>query len=182
MTSTGRSTQSVTNDGSDFTHRERVAAQYRISTQHKKSIFPYQILSAITLIISSTYASLWHHEKIDQDSPIFPKWSILWIIGLLPIGLGIQACKTNDTTKMGMSIKGHYIFIFGGIFWGIFDNVKDIMHLVNEGQAYDGMKHNFGFPSVLILVGLFAFSLMIHGKVIFHSKKLLSAWRMSKKH
>lgn len=179
MSSGGRSTQKVTNDGSDFSNRERVAQQYKISSEHKKIIQPYLFLSAFLIVVSSTYASLWHHE-LKPEGWTFPPWSILWILGMAPTGLGINALKRNDPMNMRMCISGTCLFILGGIFWGMYENIHDMLHLVKEGTPHDQMKIVYNVPSVLILFGAFMISLFVHLKVIYHAKILCRAWKVHK--
>merc|ERR1712025_1465466 len=106
----------------------------------------------------------------------------MWIAGLAPTGMAVNAMKRNHVSNMNLAISGTYVFIFGGIFYGIYDTVHDILHLVNEGKPHSKMKMiNDQIPSVILLYVLFSFSIFIHGKVIYHARKLVKAWKFGKK-
>jgi hypothetical protein len=171
----------ITNDGGDHTHRERVAEQYKISSVHKKKIKPYLFLSAFLVVASSTYAALFHHVMLDPSHFPFPIWSIMWLVGLLPLGFGVKSLTKSSTNEMGLCIRGIYFFVFGGMAWGIYDNVSDIVHLIKEGKPHAEMNLISGVPSVIGLFFLISVSLFAHFTVIKHGKVLLKAWNTQRK-
>merc|ERR1712168_1202350 len=175
----GGSAHRITNDGNDHLFRERAADQYKKSTEYKKRIQPYLYVSAGLVLVSSTYASLWHH-KVDKDGWTFPPWACLWLLGLLPVGLGIKSLKRNNAVEMRMCINGIFAFIFTGMAWGIYDNIHDVIHLIQEGTAHKDMQlvTSYEIPSVIPLFCLISLSLAAHGTVVGYGKKLCAAWKM----
>ena len=96
--------------------------------------------------------------------------------------MAINACKNNHVTNMNLALSGIYVFIFGGIFLGIYSTIHDILHLVNEGTPHDKMKMiNENIPSVVLLYVLFSLSIFVHGKVVYHGRELVKVWKIGKK-
>ena len=131
MSSHGRSYQKVTNDGNDHMHRERVAVQYKQSTYHKKKIEKIFYVLAIMSLAGSTYGALVHHV-VDKTKFVFPPWSMMWLVGLLPVGFGISSIKKNNVANMSIFIRGSILFTGGAIVWCCIDNFADLVHLIKK--------------------------------------------------
>merc|ERR1712117_960198 len=92
-----------------------------------------------------------------------------------------RSLNKSNTSEMGMCINGIYLFIGGGMAWGIYDNVSDIIHLIKEGKPHSEMNLIYGVPSVIVLLFVMSVSLVVHFTVIGHGKTLLKAWNTDRK-
>ncbi|XP_031572843.1 protein jagunal homolog 1-like isoform X2 [Actinia tenebrosa] len=96
-------------DGSDFTHRERVASHYRESVRHKLKV---KVCLWIHLFFVTCVVS-WYGLAVLRLVKAAPQpWMLVWCISAFAALAGLTAIPKNKGTMM-------YVFAFGNLVTGI---------------------------------------------------------------
>ncbi|KAL1138464.1 hypothetical protein AAG570_008527 [Ranatra chinensis] len=117
-------------DGTDFTHRQRIAAQYQISAQNKSRLkycifFHYLLFFAMLAKLSSDILDRLDIFVLEIEELQIPKplwWEYIWCCSLLMSFLGLAAIRKNKISTMknymiGIAVLGIIPVIYAFVYY-----------------------------------------------------------------
>jgi uncharacterized BrkB/YihY/UPF0761 family membrane protein len=178
-------TRPVGTDGSDFQHRQRVAAQYQTSASYKfylKALFGlhFTVLLAIWAKvfgeIGATHfgmnSALW--KRLDLPSA-YP-WEYVWCFSVVPIILALYAMPKNRVKPMTYAYYGQF---FTGILpcsLGLGSQFPELIAYIADPVNNETPTIKGSFPMVVIWFIFFLIAFQLHIFAMYFKYYLLAAW------
>jgi len=172
-------------DGTDFKHRQRVAAQYQTSVSYKmylKTLFLAHFLVLFTLWMKVFGQNIFdllgikstRFEKLDLPSP-YP-WEYVWCTSVIPVILAIFAMPRNNVKLMRMAYYGQF---FSGILplcIGLGSQFPELIEYIRDPSRTDIPTVKGSFPMVIIWFIFFLIAFQLHIFAMYFEYYLLAAW------
>lgn len=156
-------------DGSDFTHRQRVASHYKESVQWKAKLkaclcFHLFLNVCFGAWIAATYSGFAKAEP-------YP-WEVAWLLSIIPAVVGLASIPKNNIKQMYASACGILLMGVGPLTYGTCAMVQDIFFNVHQGRA----PATDAWQNAPIKMAAVAFVIQFHGISLYYANKLVSAW------
>ncbi|XP_069695953.1 protein jagunal [Periplaneta americana] len=171
-------------DGTDFSHRQRVAAQYQISALNKSRLkycifFHYLLFFAMLAKLSADILDrldifILEIEELQVPEPLW--WEYIWCISLLLSFLGLSAVRKNRIKTMQRYMLGIIIFGFGPLLYAAVYYFGDAWEYLNEGETDDIMIWQ-GYPYGLLWYAFILLAVQVHLFSLYFAWNLIVAWR-----
>lgn len=177
-------------DGTDFRHRQRVAAHYQTSAQYKmymKWLFAIHclVLFAMWLKVGGEMAVNVLHIRwkfySSLDLPSAYPWEYVWSLSFVPMIFALSSFSKNKVSLLRFHYYGQFLtgilpcaVGIGGQLPELFDYLSDMEH--SQTPTFKGT-----FPMVVIWYIFFVIALQIHGFAMYFSYHLTTAWQPPKK-
>ncbi|KAK1802400.1 hypothetical protein P4O66_022060, partial [Electrophorus voltai] len=161
-------------DGSDFQHRERVAAHYQMSVALKSEIRKLNMahMALWALVVAQVLVS--HLNLVSHRVVASPyQWEYPYLLSILPTAVSFAALPRNNVGYLVVSMIGAGLLCVGPIVYGSLEMFPVAQQVWRHGKAY---RFIFGFSAVSVLYLLLVVAIQVHGWHIYYSKKLLDAW------
>jgi len=156
-------------DGSDFSHREKIADHYTKSAELKASVrkcliphivlFVCLILKAISLALKSTYFL-----------PL-ENWEMAWGVSGIFAWIGLRSLPKNDTRRLSSYIVGNICFGIAPLAYGVYVLVNKL--LADFQDIKNAPKEWKNSPTKMAIVAV-CLSWQVTGA--FHAIRLVRAW------
>ncbi|GLV46301.1 jagunal [Carabus blaptoides fortunei] len=155
-------------DGTDFSHRQRVAAQYQISALNKSRLkycifFHYLLFFAMLAKLSADILDkldifILEIEELQIPQPLW--WEYIWCISLLLSFLGLAAVRKNRIQPMKRYMYGIAVFGYGPLLYAIFYYFGDVWTYLTSDDV-DDVKMWQGYPYGLLWYGFVILALQV---------------------
>uniref|UniRef100_A0A1B6GXM1 Protein jagunal n=1 Tax=Cuerna arida TaxID=1464854 RepID=A0A1B6GXM1_9HEMI len=170
-------------DGTDFAHRQRVAAQYQISAQNKSRLkycifFHYLLFFAMLAKLSADILDRLDIFILDIEELQVPKpllWEYIWCISLLLSFLGLAAVRKNRIKAMKRYMIGIGLFGFGPILYAAVYYFSEAWQYISTGDMEDLTLWQ-GYPYALLWYAFIILALQVHSFSLLFARNLLVAW------
>jgi len=177
----------VGTDGSDFRHRQRVAAHYRDSVTNKfrlkcavllhASLLGVMIFKLLEDILDRFEIDWGPLERLKVPVPHF--WEYWWVASALPCIGSLTALPRNNERRLRQCYYG--FFLFGLIPVAIGAGSKLPQLLDYSGYGGDGgpptTERFLGFPMVVVWFMFFAVAFQVHAFTMYFVTHLIKAWQ-----
>jgi len=170
-------------DGTDFSHRQRVAAQYQISAQNKSRLkycifFHYLLFFAMLAKLSADILDrldifILEIEELEVPKPLL--WEYIWCISLLLSFLGLAAVRKNRIKAMKRYMIGICVFGFGPILYAAIYYFSEAWQYISTGDA-DDIQLWQGYPYALLWYAFIMLAIQVHSFSLLFARNLLVAW------
>lgn len=180
----------VGTDGTDFTNRERIAAQYQISAQNKSRLkycifFHYLLFFAMLAKLSADILDrldifILEIEELQIPAPLW--WEYIWCISLVLSFLGLSAVRKNRIKTMNRYMYGIVIFGFGPILYAAVYYFSEAWQYISTGDT-EGILLWQDYPYALLWYAFIILAVQVHLFSLYFARNLVVAWstRGSKK-
>ncbi|XP_059485701.1 protein jagunal [Neocloeon triangulifer] len=171
-------------DGSDFAHRQRVAAHYQVSSVNKNRlkycIFFHYVLFFIMLaklsadILDRLDIFILEIEELHVPKPLW--WEYIWCVSLALSFWGLAASRRNQVSTMQRYVIGIGVF-------GILPLLYAAGYYFSEAWAYisTGDKDKLfvwqGYPYAILWYAFIIPAIQVHLFSLLFAYKLISAWK-----
>ncbi|XP_056125686.1 protein jagunal homolog 1-B [Rhinichthys klamathensis goyatoka] len=161
-------------DGSDFQHRERVAAHYQMSVALKSEIKKLNIAHAVVWFLIAAQVVVSQLNLVSHKVVASPyQWEYTYLLSIIPTVFSFMALPKNNISYLVISMISAGLFCVAPILYGGMEMFPVAQQLYRHGKAY---RYIFGFSAVSIMYLVLIISVQVHGWQIYYSKKLLDAW------
>uniref|UniRef100_A0A914KX39 Protein jagunal n=1 Tax=Meloidogyne incognita TaxID=6306 RepID=A0A914KX39_MELIC len=186
MSSTGA--RAVGTDGTDFKHRQRVAASIKLSVQYK---FYLKLLFALHfLILLPLWAKVGGELIFDQfklmkqpklwrrmDLPNAYPWEYIWCLSFIPIILAIPSFQKNRLLLLKLSYYSQFLFGITPCAIGLGSQFPELIDYIRFGEQSKVPTFSGSFPMVILWYLFFLAVFQIQGFSMYFTFNLLNAWR-----
>lgn len=172
-------------DGSDFLHRERVAAHYHISAQTKSRlrllIYLHFLLALLVFVQILTY----HVPALTNFQVPHPHlWQYIWLLTVIPSIFGLLSMNRNHVPYMKIFFRGTVLFGLGTIITTIILNLSELFtfkKLKRNHQLDEVDPETFlGFPLLVLWYIFLIITVQIHAFGLYMANVLLKSWQQHK--
>ncbi|KAG8228971.1 hypothetical protein J437_LFUL009529 [Ladona fulva] len=149
-------------DGTDFEHRQRVAAQYQISALNKSRLkycifFHYLLFFAMLAKLSADILDeldifILEIEELQVPKPLW--WEYAWCISLPLSFLGLSAARRNRISTMQRYIGGIVLFGFLPILYAAIYYFSEMWTYIMTGERDQVFIWQVGLPICPLVVCL----------------------------
>ncbi|KXJ14046.1 protein jagunal homolog 1 [Exaiptasia diaphana] len=157
-------------DGSDFSHRERVASHYRESVRQKikVKVCIWIHLFFVTCVIT------WFGLSYTRNVQLTPEpWIMAWCISFIPALIGLQSLPKNRSNLLYMFAFGIIVTGVGPLMYGSTFVILEVLQNMSEGIV----PATQDWRILPIKMAVVAFIIQLHAITVYYSSKLISAWR-----
>jgi len=172
-------------DGTDFAHRQLIAAHYQISALNKSRlkncIFFHYLLFFVMLakltsdILDRLDIFILEVEELQVPEPLW--WEYIWCLSVLVTFLGLQAIKKNKINSLKHFIYGICITGYGPILYAAIYYFGEAWKYISTGETED--IHIWqGLPYALLWYAFILGAIQVHFFSLYFAWNLLLAWRV----
>ncbi|XP_029941857.1 protein jagunal homolog 1-B-like [Salarias fasciatus] len=167
-------------DGSDFQHRERVAAHYQMSAALKSEIRKLNAAHAVLWLLMVVQVIAGALQLLPPRLVCPPYWwQYPYLLSAAPTALNLLSLRRNHTGYLVASVMGGGLLGAAPLMYGAAEMLPAATRLLRQGVA-DG-RLLLGFPAVSVLYLAVIIAAQLHGWQIYYSKRLLDQWHDGKK-
>ncbi|XP_040153490.1 protein jagunal isoform X1 [Anopheles arabiensis] len=178
-------------DGTDFEHRQRVAAHYQISALNKSRLkycifFHYLLFFVMLVKLSADILDrldifILEIEELQIPPPLW--WEYFWCLSVFLSFIGLAAVRGNRVNDMKKYMVGISTIGFVPLLYCIFYYLNDVLEYLNleEGTELDDTDifvwQVIGYPYGLLWYGFVLMAFQVHFFSLFFAWNLIKAWR-----
>uniref|UniRef100_A0A182VQQ7 DUF1989 domain-containing protein n=1 Tax=Anopheles minimus TaxID=112268 RepID=A0A182VQQ7_9DIPT len=176
-------------DGTDFEHRQRVAAHYQISALNKSRLkycifFHYLLFFVMLIKLSADILDrldifILEIEELQIPTPLW--WEYFWCLSVFLSFLGLAAARGNRVNDMKKYMVGISTIAFVPLLYCIFYYLNDVLEYLSleEGTDLDDTDIFVwqGYPYGLLWYGFVLMAFQVHFFSLFFAWNLIKAWR-----
>nr|AII98102.1 BLTX780 [Nephila pilipes] len=174
-------------DGNDFSHREKVASHYQISSDNKRrlktSIFFHLLLFVFIVLKLSTeilnYFKISLKNVYDIALPKPSLWEWIWLSSILFIIPACLALRRNNITPMKIYVGGTFVCGICPLISAIIYHSGDLKVFLTADNT-DKIEKFYGIPIVLILCVFVVVTFLVHSLSLMFAINLIRAWTPKK--
>ncbi|KAK3747922.1 hypothetical protein QZH41_008371 [Actinostola sp. cb2023] len=156
-------------DGSDFSHRERVASHYRESVRQKIKV---KVCIWIHLFLVACLI-VWIGLAFSRTVDFVPEpWIMAWCVSIIPAFIGLSALPKNKKIPIYLFAFGTIVTGIGPLMYGSSFIILEVVSNLSKGivPATDNWR---AMPFKMAVV---AFVIQLHALSIYYANKLITAW------
>ncbi|XP_026468222.1 protein jagunal-like [Ctenocephalides felis] len=172
-------------DGTDFLHRQRVAAQYQISALNKSRLkycifFHYLLFFAMLAKLSADILDrldifILEIEELEIPTPLW--WEYIWCLSVVLSFVGLTAARRNRVALMqrymiGIVVLGYLPLLYCFIYY-----CGDVLEYLAEGQDAEDIILWQGYPYGLLWYGFLLLATQVHFFSLYFAWNLVTAWK-----
>ncbi|BES93751.1 unnamed protein product [Nesidiocoris tenuis] len=171
-------------DGTDFYHRQRVAAQYQISASNKSRLkycifFHFLLFFAMLAKLSADILDrldifILEIEELQVPKPLV--WEYLWCVSILLSFLGLAAVRKNKVAIMKKYMLGVIVFGLLPVIYATIYYLPDVWHYVTTGEKEEIMLWQ-DYPYGMLWYVFIMPAFQIHFFSLYFANSLVSAWQ-----
>jgi len=169
-------------DGSDFQHRQRVAAHYQASAAYKSrlkmSIFCHGLLAIVLLakvsedILDRLDIFILSLQELYVPKPL--PWEWWWLLSVPIAILGLSAIRKNNALSMKIYFSGTFTF-------GVVPVLAAAFIYFGEMYEYVQTKKNVvlwqGYPVAVLWYIFIVLATQVHAFSLYFALRLILAWQ-----
>uniref|UniRef100_A0A914RPJ5 Protein jagunal n=1 Tax=Parascaris equorum TaxID=6256 RepID=A0A914RPJ5_PAREQ len=167
-------------DGTDFRHRQRVAAHYQYRYLHiSLKLQTFTLMGICEFLVRELGVKWTFYSSLDLPSA-YP-WEYIWSLSFLPVVFALSSFQRNKVSLLRMHYYSQFLvgilpcaIGMGGQLPELFDYLSDMEH--SQTPTFKGT-----FPMVIIWYIFFLVALQIHGFAMYFSYHLTASWQPPKK-
>ncbi|XP_033227675.1 protein jagunal [Belonocnema kinseyi] len=176
--------QAFGTDGSDFSHRQKVAAQYQLSVINKSRLkwcifFHYLLFFVMLAKLSADildFLDIFILEIEELQIPQALRWEWIWCSSLPFSYLGLKAIKENGIKRIKQYMMSVILLCFCPILYALIYYSKDVWNYLSTDEAKNIQLWQ-GLPYGLLWYGFILLASQVHSFSLYFSWNLLSAWK-----
>ncbi|XP_071445587.1 protein jagunal isoform X1 [Hetaerina americana] len=171
-------------DGTDFEHRQRVAAQYQISALNKSRLkycifFHYLLFFAMLAKLSADILDeldifILEIEELQVPKPLW--WEYAWCVSLPLSFWGLSAARRNRISIMQRYIGGIALFGFLPILYAAIYYFSEVWAYVVSGERENVFIWQ-GYPYGMLWYAFIIVAVQVHSFSVYFAWNLITAWR-----
>ncbi|XP_073984922.1 jagunal [Rhodnius prolixus] len=171
-------------DGNDFSHRQRIAAQYQISAQNKSRLkycifFHYLLFFAMLAKLSADILDrldifILEIEELQIPKPLI--WEYAWCISLLCSFLGLAAARKNRVSTMQKYMIGIGVFGLLPITYATIYYIPDVWYYISTGEK-EGIVLWQDYPYGMLWYAFILPAFQVHLFSLYFANNLIIAWK-----
>jgi len=175
-------------DGTDFTHREKVASHYKISVANKsrlKTCFFLQLIMTVVMfvkllsdILDKLDIFILEIEELEIPPPLW--WEYIWFISSVFLIFGNKGIQNNNITYMTIYMVGSSLWSFMPVLYAMILYWGDVWQVLSDG-SYDGLHVWQGYPYGVMWYVFLVPTFQVHLFSTMFSVKLYNTWLLKKK-
>uniref|UniRef100_A0A0K8TRB5 Putative conserved plasma membrane protein n=1 Tax=Tabanus bromius TaxID=304241 RepID=A0A0K8TRB5_TABBR len=176
-------------DGTDFQHRQRVAAQYQISAVNKSRlkycIFFHSLLFFVMLaklssdILDRLDIFVLEIEELQIPEPLW--WEYIWCLSIFMSFIGLSAARGNRIRDMQKYVIGIGVTGFLPLLYCLIYYSSDVYEYLSADEDTDLEETDIflwrGMPYGLFWYAFILVGFQIHGFSLFFAWNLVKAWK-----
>ncbi|XP_063239679.1 protein jagunal isoform X2 [Bacillus rossius redtenbacheri] len=172
-------------DGTDFAHRQRIAAQYQISAINKSRLkycifFHYLLFFAMLAKLSADILDrldifILEIEELQIPEPLW--WEYAWCASLLLSFLGLAAARRNQVGTMQRYMAGIVVFGFCPVLYAAARYFPDLWAYVSDDDDAEEVFIWQGYPYALLWYAFIIVALQVHFFSLYFAWNLVVAWK-----
>ncbi|CAF0818850.1 unnamed protein product [Rotaria sordida] len=172
-------------DGSDYPHRESIAAHYRASAE-AKSRLRILIYFHFLLAFLVFFHILTHHipQILTLNVPRPHLWQYIWLNSVLASICGLLSLNKNRVFLMKIFFHGTILFGLGTIVITIILNLRElfIFKKLKTNHKLDEIEPQtlLGFPLLVLWYIFLVITVQIHAFSLYMANVLLCSWQQHK--
>ncbi|CAL8302190.1 protein jagunal homolog 1-B [Gadus morhua] len=161
-------------DGSDFKHRERVAAHYQMSVALKSEVRKLNIVHALIWLLMAAQVTVSQLGLVSHRLVAQPyQWEYPYLLSIVPCALSFLALPRNNISYLVLAMISAGLFCVAPLIYGAMEMFPVAQQLYRHGKAY---RFLFGMPAVTVMYLVVVVAVQVHGWQIYYSKRLLDQW------
>uniref|UniRef100_A0A8R1TNF7 Protein jagunal homolog n=2 Tax=Onchocerca TaxID=6281 RepID=A0A8R1TNF7_ONCVO len=182
--------RAVGSDGTDFKHRQRIAAHYHYSAQYKmylKILFGLHFLVLLTMwakvggeVLVEEFGIRWRFYKSLQLPSAYP-WEYVWCFSFIPLIFALISFKRNKINLLRNHYYGQFIMGILPCSIGVGGQLPELIDYLRDMKNSQTPTFRGTFPMVIIWYIFFLVALQIHIFAMYFSYHLMTAWQPPKK-
>ncbi|GLH08867.1 Protein jagunal [Gryllus bimaculatus] len=173
-------------DGSDFLHRQKVAAQYQISAQNKSRLkycifFHYLLFFAMLSKLSADILDrldifILEIEELQVPEPLW--WEYIWCFSLLLSFIGLTAVRKNQIKTMKQYMVGIGVFGFGPILYAAIYYFGEAWEYLSTGETDEIMIWQHLLPNYIAFSSSYLHNIFLLSSLFLKLHKITN-WAQS---
>jgi hypothetical protein len=169
-------------DGSDFVHRERVAAHYHVSAETKSRLRILIYLHLLLALLVLCQIVIYHVPYLTSLNVPHPHlWQYIWLLTIVPSLCGLLSMNRNHVPLMKVFFRGTVLFGLGTIVTTIILNLSELFtfnKLKHNHQLDDVEPQTFlGFPLLVLWYIFLIITVQVHAFSLYMANILLGSWQ-----
>ncbi|XP_018367558.1 PREDICTED: protein jagunal [Trachymyrmex cornetzi] len=175
--------QALGTDGSDYSHRQKIATHYQVSATNKSRlkycIFFHYLLFFVMLaklsadILDHLDIFILEIEELQVPQPLW--WEYIWCISLLLSFLALSAIKRNRIKTLQKYMIGIILLGYGPLGYAIVYYFKDVWTYLTVGKS-DDIHLWQSLPYGVLWYAFILLASQVHCFSLYFSWNLLVAW------
>ncbi|MFH4983839.1 hypothetical protein AB6A40_010548 [Gnathostoma spinigerum] len=177
-------------DGTDFKHRQKIAAHYQISVQYKAYLKWLFALHGLVLIVM--WAKVGGEFLVTElgiswrsfqalDLPSAYPWEYVWTLSFIPIVFGLASFPRNKVRLLRYSYYAQFVTGILPCAIGIGSQLPELMAYLRNMKDSQTLTLHHTFPMVILWYIFFLIAFQIHGFAMYCAYHLTIAWEPPKK-
>ncbi|KAK0426400.1 hypothetical protein QR680_009689 [Steinernema hermaphroditum] len=182
--------RAVGTDGSDFKHRQRVAAHYTWSVQYKnylKYLFFFHL--SVLVFMWAKVGGEFAVNTLGVELPAFKKldlptaypWEYVWCLSFLPCIFALMSFPKNKVQLLKYHYYGQFVLGIVPCVIGIGSQLPELVDYISDPENSQTPTFKGTFPMVIIWYIFFLISFQLHAFCMYFSYNLMAAWQPPKK-
>ncbi|XP_013788704.1 protein jagunal-like [Limulus polyphemus] len=172
-------------DGSDFSHRQKVASHYHVSALYKQRlrfcIFMHSLLFLVMCaklledVLDRLDVFILEIEELYIPKPLIWEW--IWLGGIVFAFVGLSAARRNKLSSIKIYAVGTFLFglcpvIGAGVYF--FSEMWEYA----ETRDSSNLEQWQGYPLAVLWYIFITLSSQVHLFSLYFAIKLIRAWRL----
>ncbi|KAI6182435.1 Protein jagunal-like protein [Aphelenchoides bicaudatus] len=173
-------------DGSDFSHRQRVANSIKLSVQYKfylKLLFCIHIL--VLIAMWAKVGSEFARRELGHKSPFFEKldlpaaypWEYVWCLSFIPIAFAVFSFPHNKSKWLRVSYYSQFLFGILPCCLGLGSQIPELLDYIFNMESSKTPTFKGSFPMVILWYIFFLIAFQIHIFGLYFTYYLLGSWQ-----
>ncbi|KAL3102148.1 hypothetical protein niasHS_003557 [Heterodera schachtii] len=179
--------RAIGSDGTDFKHRQRIAASVKLSVQYKfylKVLFLLHLLILLPMwvkvggeLLFDEFALLQQpHLWRQLDLPSAYPWEFVWCLSFIPILFALLSFPKNKPFLLKLHYYGQFVFGLMPACIGIGSQFPELVDFVKHGESSKTPTFKGHFPMVVLWYLFFIAIFQVHGFSMYFSYNLHGTW------
>lgn len=161
--------RAVGTDGSDFSHRQRIASHYKDSVQWKAKLKACLCLQ----VFLNLCAIVWIAAAFSGQVKAEPQpWEMAWLLSIIAAVIGLASIQKNNVKQLNICAVGILLLGVAPLAFGACVLLQEIYSNFSQGRA----PNTLAWQRVPMKMAAVAFLIQFHGISLYYTNKLMSAW------
>jgi len=173
-------------DGTDFTHRQKVAAHYESSVVNKSRLkfcifLHYLLFLAMCLKLAEDVLDRLDVFILELEELYIPKphiWEWLWSSNVLLTFVGLTAIKNNYLSRMKIYAWGMFFLGLCPVIYAMIYYFNDLWSFIDHHDVTKVQDWK-GYPVALIWYSFLVVAIQVHFFQLVFAIMLISSWKIT---
>uniref|UniRef100_A0A914I5Y6 tRNA (cytosine(34)-C(5))-methyltransferase n=1 Tax=Globodera rostochiensis TaxID=31243 RepID=A0A914I5Y6_GLORO len=179
--------RAIGSDGSDFKHRQKIAASIKLSIQCKfylKMLFLLHLSILLPMwvkvggeLVFKEFGLLEQPDLWRQlDLPAAYPWEYVWCLSFIPMLFALLSFNRNKAILLKLHYYGQFVFGLMPACIGIGSQFPELVDFLRHGESSRTPTFKGHFPMVVLWYLFFIAIFQVHGFSMYFSYNLYGAW------